>query len=86
MTSSSEQDLVSLDPVLLIKYRLQQMGYNLNDYDFDLKSLSLVQRLLADVVLATEAARKFKLGRDEEAIDSSHYKDQVYLLITRLIR
>ncbi|KAJ3089136.1 hypothetical protein HK102_007124 [Quaeritorhiza haematococci] len=63
------------DPALLLRHRLDQMGYK--DYDFDIGSLPLLRRLLADLINAVDAASKFRNKSDEEHRELLVWKDQV---------
>ena len=61
----------------LLRKRLVQLDYA--DYEFEYKSSgALVARLVADLLSATEAARRFRGELDDALQENFVLKDQVY--------
>jgi hypothetical protein len=64
----------ALDPALLIRHRLDQLGYS--SYQ-KLGDINLLQRLVSDLVDSSEAAREFKAKSDLSIIQADSARAQV---------
>ena len=65
---------VEIDPSLLIRHRLDQLGYA----DYDLEDVKLLQRLVSDLVTSTEASRQFKMRCDKAELQAEMSRAQVF--------
>ncbi|KAJ3396651.1 hypothetical protein HDU92_002277 [Lobulomyces angularis] len=71
-----------VDSFLLTKHRLEQLDYG--SYNFDKNSLPLINRLLSDLISATDAAKKFKSKLDIQVTESENWKQQLDPLRSQL--